>query len=100
MGKIHVVEDIYLEADRYGYTVVCIGMRRKGIFGTKELSDELTEYRDEIGYYGSIGAAMHGVKEYVIRMGIVDGKLTTMNELLGEIKRMNDIESDLLEKLN
>ena len=100
MGKIHVVEDIYLEADRYGYTVVRIGMKRKGVFGTKKLSDEMKEYRDEIGYYGSIGHAMHGVKEYILRMGIADGKLTTMNELCAEIKRMNDIESELLDKFN
>lgn len=52
---IKIIDGYGFEQDRNGFTLFEVGKRQKGVFGKlNEKSDELIDFKTEIGYYSTI----------------------------------------------
>lgn len=90
---IKITDELYIKATDLQYMLVepTAGTRTNG---------EPYERLSPIGYYGTIGAALHGAKRYLMRKKIADETITTLDEVMAEYKRLVEIDAEIINKIN
>lgn len=90
MNKIHICGDLYFRADSMQYILLECGQREKIDIRTKQGTGEVGDYETIIGYYGSMAALMKAARGYLIRQGIVDGSVGTIDDILLAIHKQDE----------
>lgn len=86
--KIQIEENLYLESDPYQYLL----KQYSGKTYTNEKGEEREGYR-VLGYYGTIEQAIKGL----IEMKIKESTVTTLKELLDEVKEIKQFISEKID---
>ena len=90
---IHLQDNYYLHADKYQFI-----LKRKGVTGEKSERPGAEKY-DDLGYYATIGQAVHAIGELKLKAAI-NNPVNTIQDVLREVEDWaNSLESDLLPRL-
>lgn len=90
MNKIHICGNLYFRADSMQYILLECGQREKIDIRTKQGTGEVGDYETILGYYGNLSALMKSARGYVIRQEIIDGSVTTLDEILTAINKQDE----------
>lgn len=90
MNKIHICGNLYFRADSMQYILLECGQREKIDIRTKQGTGEVGDYETILGYYGSLSALMKSARGYAIRQEIIDGSVTTLDEILTAIDKQDE----------
>lgn len=77
MSRIHIENDIYIQNDKEGSTIVRRSVAQSG-------KSKGTEVYAPLGYYINIQSAVKAL----IKMKIADSSATTLGEMIEDIKRI------------
>lgn len=90
---IKLTDKYYIHAERSQYILCELSKREDPETG------EIEDDRRIIGYYATIASLLKGFKSYLLRKKIAEYQITTIDELIKEVQRLNDEESKLLSSL-
>lgn len=96
---IKIIEGYGFEQDRNGFTLFEVGKRQKGVFGkANEKSDELIDFKTELGYYSTIHGVLEGCLKHATRKAAdsagvkqLGDYIEIMKQIAEEIKRSVDV---------
>lgn len=87
---VHICGDLYFRADSMQYILLECGQREKIDIRTKQGTGEVGDYETIIGYYGTLAALMKAARGYLIRRGIADGTVDTIDDILSAIRKQDE----------
>ncbi len=96
---IKIIEGYGFEQDRNGFTLFEVGKRQKGVFGkANEKSDELIDFKTELGYYSTIQGVLescikHATRKAADSSGVkqIGDYIEIMKQIANEIKQSVDV---------
>lgn len=83
---VHIIDNYYLTSDEYQYILKKCGTRNKIDRKTKKILDEMIDYEETIGYYGSINSMLLDLAKRVNREDLRNGEFETLEECIDHVK--------------
>lgn len=87
--------NLYLEADANQYVIQERKIVKKMDFKTRQQTDEDIEKVSDVGYYGTLEAALKGAINYEIRNGVASGELNHFDMVVKRIEQLGKMISDM-----
>ena len=87
---INIYGNYYMDADSNEYIVYFCGKREKMKLGSKIPTGEIKEYKDLVGYYRTLTAAIKGCITHALRNKVSKDEISTLSDCLDFISNAEE----------
>lgn len=99
INKIKITDNFYFTADSNQYILIRCGEREKINIKTKKPTGEMVKYEEGMGYFSSIESLIRGCRKIIVKEKVLNGDLTTIDNILDYMNTINDELEKLLSKV-